>query len=291
MEQILDDFLEPRQSDYYAKVKKFKNGRIEGVLKPVRPMKEDMLRAAENYPAAWQPLRVKAAKTEEELEAVRQENFIRASRRAKQMIRHSCMAMNADRLLTLTVRDENAPEAKCRESFLASWKRFLRLLRKSYPEFLYVAVLELQQRGVYHMHIACQGWLQISTVRRCWYEALGGTADDKGSETKGQVDIQGPNRDRRLYRTWKTQNLAAYIAKYISKTFEECAMGIKRYFRAERIPEIPKTQTYWVSGTNMVEALKQFMTGLQFEHGLRFGSSMWLSDEGDIFWINGIGDT
>jgi len=283
MEPIINDGYLVSQSDYQVKVKYFENGRIEACLKVVKPLVQDMMHAASNYPAAYRPLRVGLAKTPEELEEAKEANRARAAQRAKQAVRHLCMAFDADRLLTLTYRENQEDRAL----FYKHFTKFLRLVRKSYPEFASVAVPELQDRGAWHMHLAIKGWVRISIIRQCWYKALGGTGKEEGDQTPGQVNIQGPKGRASVNRTWKATKLAAYISKYISKSFEDVETGLHRYFASRNLPKVPPSFRFWITGQNMAQAAFNLVRDLERRYDLHPDFGMYLSDDETCFWLNG----
>ena len=185
--------------------------------------------------------------TDEQKEAKRLENIERAVRRAKQAVHFACRQINADHMLTLTTR-ENITD---KDKFFEIFTKFVRLVREKdvvrghYVDFvlntrtqaqgkrnwLYVAVPELQDRGAYHMHIACVGKQDLNLLRACWYVALGGNPYDKGVDSKGQIDVQSKKRRfSGLTETHKTFALVRYLTKYISKGFEQSSeLGQHRY--------------------------------------------------------------
>lgn len=82
----------------------------------------------------------------------RVENDEDAGRRAKQKVRDCCKAISADRMVTLTYRVNMTDRKKA----LKDWKAFCRRLGKV-QKFHYVAVIEEQERGALHFHVAVRG--------------------------------------------------------------------------------------------------------------------------------------
>jgi len=76
----------------------------------------------------------------------------RQVRGAKKHVRERSKMIGADRMITLTYR-ENMTD---RETALKHWDRFRRRMRK-HKQFHYVAVIEEQARGALHFHIAVNG--------------------------------------------------------------------------------------------------------------------------------------
>jgi len=145
-----------------------------------------------------------------------EENRERAFRRTKTKLRRFIRASGFDRMLTLTTR-ENSTE---HDWILADWDLMRRRLRREYDgEFRYVAVVEPHPTNPdhLHIHIAVRGFRDANTLRRLWLGVL------RRRGITGNVDI------RRKRRT--PAQMARYMAKYLSKTFEACS-GKKGYWRS-----------------------------------------------------------
>lgn len=101
--------------------------------------------------------------------AYKEQNEKRAQAQAKGEIRRKCLSIGADHLVTLTHRDN----VEDRERVLTDLERLHRMLsRVGYP-MPYVAVLECQQCGAIHPHLAVRGFQDIRLLRRCWYKIVG----------------------------------------------------------------------------------------------------------------------
>lgn len=243
--------------------------------------------------------------TDEQKEAKRLENLERAVRRAKQAIHFACRQIGADHMLTLTTR-ENIQD---KSEFFEIFKRFIRLVREkdlylSYGqkslitrkygkrEWLYVGVPELQDRGAYHMHIACVGKQDLEHLRACWYVALGGSENDKDEHAKGQIDVQSSKRRFSGYsESHKTFALVRYLTKYISKSFEQNQeLGEHRYKVSRSIPK-PQEQTqnllacFSNNGQDFIDAMKEALAIADFI-GVRNDFELWNRGE-DIFILRG----
>ena len=81
------------------------------------------------------------------------ENRRRCANRARTAIRRVIMNADLDRLLTLTYRENITNTKKAWHDFT----KFIRLVRKHYPNFVYVAVPEFQKRGAVHFHLSIRG--------------------------------------------------------------------------------------------------------------------------------------
>lgn len=287
---------------YYLNLRQFSSGEFEAVMKVVKPMSEELIKhsiAGTSYAAAcaekgetsrsgFTSFRVRPV--EEKTDFDHQSNHNRAVRRAKQNIRWLAKAMCADRLFTLSYRDNVTDREKVREDF----KRFIRYVRHGWrgqegiQGWQYVAVLELQERGAFHIHCAVKGWQRVKYLRQCWYKALGGRGDETGSETPGAVNVTNPDRKRwgHTGRQWKVNKLSGYLTKYLAKTFDTSSSEKKRYWHARDIT-LPEKQRYWIGGASMPEAIKEAYSMLQFLTGVTVDCNMWVSSLNDVFWIAG----
>ncbi|GAB7562842.1 hypothetical protein LG202_08810 [Methylobacillus methanolivorans] len=224
--------------DYQLTIKEYATGIIDMVMRKVNFMEE--LRKARSDGLRGVPY--KPELTEEEQAAKDAENRLRAARRAKKKVRELIQSIGADHLLTLTYR-ENVEDT---DVLNADFTRFIRLVRRKYPNWLYVAVKEYQERGALHMHVACVGFQDLPYLRACWYEAIGGNATDTGANTKGQVDLRFQKKrwsgNTPVYTAFQ---LAAYLSKYIAKTFEhDDQLGQRRYKASRGIPAPKITRQY-----------------------------------------------
>lgn len=288
----MDWILEEKQEkNYYLNIREFKSGAFEAVMKLVKPMHAEMTEAiVEGRPVVspWdKPLGfTKLTDEEEQQKAVRNHN--RALRRATQNIRWLCKAMEADRLFTLTYR-KNVED---REQVRADFKEFLRLVRKQIPDWQYVAVLEKQDRGAFHIHCAVKGFQRISYLRKCWYVALGAEGNETGDQTPGAVNVTSPEKKwGSVVREWKTDKLSRYLTKYLSKTFEESMAEKRRYWAAKGI-DTPKPRRMWVAGSNIFDAIKSCLSTLALDCGLAgVDFDWWISPQNDSLWIAGRAET
>lgn len=271
------------QRNYYLNVREFANGTVEAVLKTVRPMQmEQSKRRYENF-GSFSAKHVEDVPGETDSLSVKQANHARAVRRAKQSIRFCCKQMQADRLFTLTYR-ENVQD---RQRVRADFQRFLRLVRKVYPHWQYVAVLERQDRGAFHIHCAVVGWQRIGFLRTAWYKALGGTGKESGVDTPGAVNITSPQkRWGSGVKEWKTEKLAGYLTKYLHKTFEESDAEKRRFWKCKDI-QPPAAERFWIAGSSMYEAIPSAWDTLSTFYGVKPDFDMWLSSSGDCFWLSG----
>jgi hypothetical protein len=243
---------------------------------------------------------------EREQEQRQAANWERAVRRAKQSIRWLCKQMAADRLFTLTYR----ANVEDREQVKADFKEFLRLVRKggfnyrtkggeirrAPPQkgWKYVAVLERQDRGALHIHVAVKGWQRVEVLRAAWYRAASGLDGcrccdglESGADTPGAVNVTSPRDFGKNRRDWKTAALAGYITKYLSKTFNECCADKKRYWHSCDVT-LPPKQGFFLASTNMLDAIKGALKYANGVYGLDVNSIMhWVSWGCDCYWLSG----
>lgn len=157
----------------------------------------------------------------------RDENEARAARRAKATLRRKCMAMGADRLLTLTYRENvrDYDRAGCDLS------KFLRLLRHEFGDFPYVAVAEPQKRGAVHWHLAIRGFRDARTLRRLWRHAAG----------DGNIDVSTGGR---APKAGDPLRIARYLSKYLAKGYSEGHLGglNRKRFRCSKGIVVPEAR-------------------------------------------------
>lgn len=167
----------------------------------------------------------------------------KSQRRAKKTIRHKLFMVEADRLLTLTYREN---QTDIQQAWI-DFDRFRRLMNQRYGDkFKYVAVPEYQKRGAVHFHLAIKGYFPANAVRRIWRRVVG----------EGNIDITAP---RKINKTsWNPKRIAGYLAKYISKN-DSVEMNKRRYSSTRNI-EIPKPITGWIAlGVSIVSIQHQII--------------------------------
>lgn len=159
---------------------------------------------------------IEKANRDEDPEERRQRDRLRAARRAKTRVRRLCKVMGADTLLTLTYRANQRDLDLCKRHVKEFNRRMLRVL----PGFAFVACFEPQSRGAWHVHLATRNipaalpgikgeWRSFNVIRAIWRSVTG--------ELGGNIDLQ-----RRKFNSQKSAaQVAAYIAKYIGKGFQD----------------------------------------------------------------------
>jgi len=150
-------------------------------------------------------------RSQEEIEQRKRESAARSTTRAKRTLRWAVKQQGLDRMLTLTTR-ENIED---RDQFLSHLATFYRLIRStSGAMFPYVCVLEKQERGAYHAHLAIKGFQNVVLLRRLWRRALHPQRLIlAGENSLGNVDIKYRHQLPR-------RKLIGYLCKYIAKDFD-----------------------------------------------------------------------
>ena len=215
--RIIDGTLYARSATPYAhdiRVHDLGHGHLEAVILPRYDWREvDTLTplAAADYAAQ---VATPAPLTEaEKLERLTQ-NRDKAGRRARTKVRRLCLSKYLDCMLTLTYRENMVDRDRCKRDLDV----FLKRLRRVLPTFQYIAVLERQERGAWHVHIAChrvqshymhKGMLvkSFDLLRALWRAVVG--------TDNGTVNVS-----KRKGRP-SPRKVAMYLAKYIGKDLGE----------------------------------------------------------------------
>ena len=195
-------------------------------------------------------------------------NQARGTARAKAQIRRDLLTSGADRMFTLTYRENVVDRDRAVEDF----KKFTRSMRRHFSNWSAVTVLEWQKRGAAHFHMGVNGFFPVTVMRKVWLEIIGG---GKGC---GNVDVRFEPDGRG--NAWS--KLASYMAKYLAKDLDQGRQpGEHRYFRCQ-ISEHPK-EIYYVPVTAPHYTEKRIMLELADD---LFGSrkSVWCEPCGYGGW-------
>lgn len=170
-------------------------------------------------------------------------------RRARTTVRRKLLTMCADRLLTLTFRENVSDIDQAWDVF----KYFCRLMRFRYKDrFVYVAVPEYQKRGAVHFHLAIKGYYSVNTVRHLWHRAVG--------KLEGNIDITSPRKASNK-NSWNPKRIASYISKYITKS-DSVEFNRRRYSSGGSI-QIPDPIKGWLClGVPVFQVCRQVLEGL-----------------------------
>ena len=160
--------------------------------------------------------------------------------RAKTAIRHKCISIRGDRMLTLTYRENMCD----RDTAYIHFEKFAKQCKKEFGEFPYVAVTEKQERGAIHFHLVLNKYYPVNELRKFWHNAIGKRDDGK---SPGNIDIQKKASFIKANSNHKQTitKMARYLAKYLDKDIEGQQAGKKRYSSSRGI-EKPRVQIYFI---------------------------------------------
>ncbi len=192
-----------------------------------------------------------------------------AAKRAKRKVRHKCKLLKAAYMLTLTTKEVITDT----ERFQSLFQEFVRRVRKV-ASFEYVATHELQQRGALHLHIAIANRQDYKLLWSIWNRVVG--------VGQGRVHVRSGNRKASV------NQIAAYISKYIAKSFETGELNKRRYWASKGIGEAVKTTHLLRPDWSFAEVLT-YVIELCKEYGVDFVPSRALCWQTNIakglFWI------
>lgn len=174
-------------------------------------------------------------------------NRERSTRRARTCVRRLAKFKGLNTLLTLTYRENMVDRERMQRDFDVFMKRVRRML----PGFEYVCVFERQKRGAWHAHIAVRKLMpyylkkavmvkSYDLLRSMWRGVVG--ADN------GNIDV---SRNKRVNRS--SAKLAAYLSKYIGKTFDQAEKFVNAYSASGRA--LPPAVTERVLSTLQSDAI------------------------------------
>lgn len=236
----------------------------------------------------WRGEPAKIAKALEEIDAEEEErrvrNLQRAARRAKTQCRRAIIAEQFNEMLTLTYR-ENQTDKELAKRHFSAW---CRRMKKALGVFRFCASFEPQERGAWHIHCATHKLPTMAAYRgakvkawevgtRIWRDIVG--ADNGLCYVGGRSKFGAPRAGR-----LSLAKMAAYVSKYILKTFEDHAPGSNRYQRSLGAP-VPKPERMTFYGCTMLDLLNLVYEGGSdvVVHSLklsRWRDSVWFCAEG-----------
>jgi hypothetical protein len=235
MERIISGTLYTRASAPYAydlRVHDLGHGHVEATALPrfawhevdnISPMAAaDLAECLANPPALSR---------QEQLDRATQ-NRERSTRRARTTVRRLAKFKGLSVLLTLTYKEN----VKDRDRMARDFDVFIKRVRRVIPGFEYICVFERQKRGAWHAHIAVPRVLahymhrgrlvrSYDLLRSMWRAVVGEFEGAPG----GNVDV---SRNRRVSRS--SAKLAAYLSKYIGKTFDQAEKHVNSYSASGR---------------------------------------------------------
>jgi len=273
--------------NYRAKFVKLTNGQTEVSITPAN--RDHVIDARMGFNPLLDCSR--KCRTVEEQEERDKENRQRAAKRAKQGVRYLCKQLFADHMLTFSYRENVEDRAKV----AADWKEFVRLYRLRHPDWKYLAVLEKQERGAYHIHVAVHAKQDIRWLLRCWLLAIGQPAEDVrqwliegvklGTRSMGAVNVEPPKkRWGGNSKVWNRNKLAGYLTKYIGKEFEEADKNAKKYWHSRNVDK-PDIKRFWLKAKTFEEAIREAHDLVYYTGATSL--SMWADSTAGVVWITG----
>lgn len=155
-------------------------------------------------------------------------NRERSTRRARTCVRRLAKFKGLTVLLTLTYR-ENMID---RDRMARDFDVFIKRVRRVIVGFEYICVFERQKRGAWHAHIAVKRvqshYLQRGALVRS-YDLLRSMWRGVVGADNGNIDV---SRNKRVSRS--AAKLAAYLSKYIGKTFSQAERHVNTYSASGR---------------------------------------------------------
>lgn len=273
--------------EYRAKLVRLPHGQTEVSVTPANKAHVTALRMGFN-PLLDCPRKRRTVEEQAERDV---ENRQRAAKRARQNVRHLVKSVFADHMLTFSWRENMTDRARA----AAEWKEFVRLFRVRYPSWAYLAVLEKQERGALHIHVAVQGKQDIRWLLRCWLLAIGQAPEDVsawlvggvklGERSLGAVNVEPPKkRWGGASKQWKRDKLAGYLTKYIGKEFDEAEKNAKKYWHSRNIIK-PEIERFWLKAKTYEEAVIEAHDLIYFTGATSL--SMWGDQSAGVVWITG----
>lgn len=261
-------WLADEQSNLVLKIQPFAAGGFEAIVRPVcLPDLARMLDA---------PRKTGKREAPDEID---EENQLRSIQRSKQKLRYKIKSMGADRLLTVTVRENDPDTYLSLDEWVKRWARFMRLLRQAGHSFDYVAILEHHKKGNYHLHAALNAHCNVKLLRRLWWICCGGRG-------QGNIDVE---YRKDLTPTQRRAGIAKYMSKYLSKQLGHTEFNRKRYWAS--VHKLPSPVRVVLAARDVAAAMDEVCELLQLDYGRvmagKQGAYIFPNRENpDGFWIN-----
>ena len=190
-------------------------------------------------------------------EGDREANVEFAVRRAKRDVRHKCKAMMVNALWTLTYK----ANVQDREVVLKHLDAFRRRVVALFGEWRYIATLEKQERGAYHIHLAThalpqrilQGGVKVKSwdVMRAIWRSVAGEYGGNFDESKRSSRWSGRRKPIR-----GAGAIASYIAGYVAKDMLESELNRKRYSASKGVDVPDAYKALFTGDVTMRELLE-----------------------------------
>lgn len=171
--------------------------------------------------------------------------------RAKSTVMRKCLAIDAYRMVTLTMPGDTYFNDQDIDEAWLMFRAWLQRLRRKNLRFHYVAVPEKQGRGAWHFHVAVNEFIPIKVIQREWNQIGGGNVDVKHFKNR--------------FTSSKTEGCAGYIAKYIGKELESSVFSRNRYRTSQGIKidvERVDLPEIFFSSLNQIKETFRSITGM-----------------------------
>lgn len=204
-------------------------------------------------------------------------NAERAAQRARGRVRLLCKSMGADTLMTLTYRANVTDLALCK----AHLKEFVRRVKRVWPGFRAVCAFERQKRGAWHVHLATERVMPVAAYQGVImrsYDLLRAIWRSVTKQHGGNVDVQA----RKRHSKRSPARIAAYLAKYLGKAFEDGPAHSQRWTKFGVIDDPQPIQLGHI--TDLREAIVLLYDLLPSGHSI---VTTYLSRWGDLFYFVG----
>lgn len=245
--KVPEDWISPPDDgrSFLLKIQPFTQGGYEAVVRQVDMHKIGRAILGENRPHGKRI----------EPEEPSMDCLAKSHARAKKKVRHLCRNMMATHLLTLTKRELEGSDYWTEEQWALAWDRLRRLLVRVIGPFPYVAILESHKKGNFHLHVAWVGKINVNLVRKMWLSIVGAGG--------GNIDakfIRVPHGHDRSNR------IAGYISKYVSKSFEQNPrFNKKRYWSSKQSME--ECRRYVLRALTLDDAMGEVKRLLGLDYG------------------------
>ena len=187
-------------------------------------------------------------------------NMKRSIARSRANMRRDMLSAGMAIMWTLTY----ASNMEDREQAIEHRKEWERRVRKVYPHYVGISVLEKQARGAWHWHIAVRDWFDVRIMRDLWQQTI-------GEKARVHVGFK-PDGNGNAYT-----KLSTYMSKYMGKAMEG---GLEEKHR------------YHVSGDVNRPVRQRFSVALgapkntELEMAIGVGNDLFRS--GARFWVSPI---
>lgn len=264
--------------EYIVRTQRFDDGQQEVVAFSVAVQRR--FHELRMRPRAMRGKREKLAdESDDDASAKASKSLQTSIERSRRMIRKRCKAIRADRMLTLSTR---ANETRL-DVWAKWWDEFRRRLNKL-QDFHYVAVLERQQRGAWHIHVAVSGRQNWKLLRSIWLSVISksGTDGTVNDSYKRQCFIRRLSGKGRAMR----HRIATYIAKYVGKDADASTFNKKRYWTSKGIV-LPEVTTYAHLGREFgaIDAVASAHQCVLENGGTCDGAQFFWNQGTGVFWL------